>query len=587
MQYSSGLNLARRGTFLSAGLVTLLVSGAANAAQIYSNGPLSTGATSKSGVAAPDGTTWSELQNDNPNEANTVLGFAAVPGINRVADDFTVPAGQTWTIEGADFYAYVTNTPAGPSPITGYTVQVWSGVPGDVGSTVVAGDTTTNLLTSSVEAKIFRVGSSVAPPPGLTPNQQRRIWRSRVTFTQPVVLTAGTYWIDWDVADSNPNVNAFNPGVTVVGSRALPGWNGRQLTLPSTWAALVDDGNPITAPDVAADMPFELEGSIQGCGDGAVEGDEACDDGNEVDGDGCDSNCTETACGNGVVTASEACDDGNEVDGDGCDSNCTATACGNGVLTPPEQCDDGNDVPGDGCEPDCTLVDGVACMMDEQCPSGFCVDGVCCDTACGGNDLADCQACSVTNGAANNGTCTVLAVDTVCRAGASECDVPEACDGAAVACPEDLLADDGTACTDGTCELGMCVEGEGTTTDTTTGEPDTTTGEPDTTTTGEPDTTTTGAPDTTTTGEPGTSTDTPTTTAGDTTGDTPTVSPDPTVPDESSGSSSASSDTDTGDANTDEGGCGCKSANGSWPTALLLPWLLLGATRRRRPRAST
>jgi cysteine-rich repeat protein len=59
---------------------------------------------------------------------------------------------------------------------------------------------------------------------------------------------------------------------------------------------------------------------------------EQCDDGNAVDGDGCDSNCTITVCGNGIATIGEICDDGNAVNGDGCDSNCTITACGNGIC---------------------------------------------------------------------------------------------------------------------------------------------------------------------------------------------------------------------------------------------------------------
>ena len=41
--------------------------------------------------------------------------------------------------------------------------------------------------------------------------------------------------------------------------------------------------------------------------------------------DGCDSNCTETACGNGVTHEDEACDDGNLVDGDGWDRDCTSS----------------------------------------------------------------------------------------------------------------------------------------------------------------------------------------------------------------------------------------------------------------------
>ena len=58
------------------------------------------------------------------------------------------------------------------------------------------------------------------------------------------------------------------------------------------------------------------------CGDGVVQAPELCDDGNLVDGDGCDSNCTPTGCGNGVVTAGEQCDDGNLVSGDCCSATC-------------------------------------------------------------------------------------------------------------------------------------------------------------------------------------------------------------------------------------------------------------------------
>ena len=63
------------------------------------------------------------------------------------------------------------------------------------------------------------------------------------------------------------------------------------------------------------------------CGNGIIEAGETCDDGNLVNGDGCENNCTLTGaiCGNGIIEAGEACDDGNLVNGDGCDSNCTLT----------------------------------------------------------------------------------------------------------------------------------------------------------------------------------------------------------------------------------------------------------------------
>ncbi len=121
------------------------------------------------------------------------------------------------------------------------------------------------------------------------------------------------------------------------------------------------------------------------CGDGIVDQDtEACDDGNHVDGDGCDRNCTPTACGNGVPTAGEACDDGNHVDGDGCDRNCTPTACGNGVPTAGEACDDGNLVSGDGCDENCTPTGcgNGSRTAGEQCDDGNLVDGDGCDSNC-------------------------------------------------------------------------------------------------------------------------------------------------------------------------------------------------------------
>jgi uncharacterized delta-60 repeat protein len=60
-----------------------------------------------------------------------------------------------------------------------------------------------------------------------------------------------------------------------------------------------------------------------------------------------------TDCGNGVFDAAEQCEDGNLINGDGCDANCTATACGNGIVTTGELCDDGNLTGGDGCSATC------------------------------------------------------------------------------------------------------------------------------------------------------------------------------------------------------------------------------------------
>jgi len=74
-----------------------------------------------------------------------------------------------------------------------------------------------------------------------------------------------------------------------------------------------------------------------------------------------------TTCGNGVVDPGEACEDGNKVNGDGCDNNCTISACGNGIVAASETCDDGNVSNEDGCSATCTIESGWLC----SCPVGY------------------------------------------------------------------------------------------------------------------------------------------------------------------------------------------------------------------------
>ncbi len=125
------------------------------------------------------------------------------------------------------------------------------------------------------------------------------------------------------------------------------------------------------------------------CGNGAVEGAEACDDGNLVPGDGCSAVCSvetgflcagspsvcTTLCGDGLFSGVEQCDDGNVVNGDGCSNTCTVEPgfncsgqpsvctgiCGDGIQVGAEQCDDGNINNGDGCGAACTIE--LACSL--------------------------------------------------------------------------------------------------------------------------------------------------------------------------------------------------------------------------------
>ncbi|MCA9715429.1 MAG: DUF4215 domain-containing protein [Myxococcales bacterium] len=139
------------------------------------------------------------------------------------------------------------------------------------------------------------------------------------------------------------------------------------------------------------------------CGDGVVEGDEACDDGNDDDTDDCLSSCALASCGDGVLWAGvEECDDGNDDDTDDCPTSCAAAVCGDGfVWVDNEECDGGGEA--DSCDDDCTAVEcgdgNVNEAAGEQCDdanddnSDDCVDA-CVAASCGdGYVWADNEQC--------------------------------------------------------------------------------------------------------------------------------------------------------------------------------------------------
>lgn len=196
-----------------------------------------------------------------------------------------------------------------------------------------------------------------------------------------------------------------------------------------------DDASIITLPEAGSILikqdvkPVVFSGSDAkpgpNCGNGELTKDEACDDGNTVDGDGCAGNClsveqgykcvnpgmpcTQVArCGDGLVVFPELCDDGNKNDGDGCSSACkteigykcsgnpsvcTPTTCGDNHQEGAEGCDDGNSMPFDGCSADCqnepkcatdgcTSRCGDGIVLGEECDDGNNIDGDGCSKDC-------------------------------------------------------------------------------------------------------------------------------------------------------------------------------------------------------------
>jgi hypothetical protein len=250
-----------------AALLALSACSAALAQQaIYSNGsanpgviPLSTGTLTGSGVPAPNGGAWSELQSV-AGVSNATGGFACHAsggaGAFRLADNFGVSAPFGWRLDSISFFAYQSG--AVSSPVSGVNLRIWSGRPGDPGSTVVFGDTITNRLTLSSSTGIYRAFSTTVAPP-TAPDNTKQIWQLEVD-TSHLFLTPGVYWLDWQYTTALAGAEAFCPTVTIAGARTQAGFNARQLDTTLAWTDLLDGGKPATAPDVAQDLPFVIHG---------------------------------------------------------------------------------------------------------------------------------------------------------------------------------------------------------------------------------------------------------------------------------------------------------------------------------------
>jgi cysteine-rich repeat protein len=141
-----------------------------------------------------------------------------------------------------------------------------------------------------------------------------------------------------------------NPGLlSSLGPRGVNRIAGRYATVLGTMRSntingrneLVGDGNPQRAPLIAGSVvpdPFILVNpsdlSCQACGNAVVEPPEVCDDEENLDGDGCDENCTATGCGNGATVGDEQCDDGNRLNDDGCEADCRFPPTAMPTITP-------------------------------------------------------------------------------------------------------------------------------------------------------------------------------------------------------------------------------------------------------------
>ncbi len=176
----------------------------------------------------------------------TSRGFNhSLSGAFRVADDFTV-TGASWNVTSITFYPYMGGSPTTPSPVTGINLQIWNGSPDLLTSTVVFGDTTTNRLTTSSFANIYRRKES-------EPTDATRPVMTAVTAVV-VTLPPGTYWLDWQVDGNATYTGPWAPPVTIDGQTTT----GNALQFATgAWQPVADAGLL-----TALGLPFVIEGTL-------------------------------------------------------------------------------------------------------------------------------------------------------------------------------------------------------------------------------------------------------------------------------------------------------------------------------------
>ena len=220
-------------SFVSIGAAACMSGSAMATVTLWNNGPLVTNAGAGAGGA--DVSVSSPGQSTGVNFNNAFYARA---------DNFTVSGGG-WNISSMTFFGYQTGS-GNASTITGLYAQIWSGDPMS-GGTVVWGDMTTNIMSSTSWTGIYRtdaasLGSTDRPIMDIVANGLN------------VSLADGQYWIEFAATGSTssgpwiPLVSS--PGAAVIGDSLL------YTVSSSTWSQGISSGN-----NQGYELPFIINGT--------------------------------------------------------------------------------------------------------------------------------------------------------------------------------------------------------------------------------------------------------------------------------------------------------------------------------------
>ncbi len=250
---------------------------------LYSSGssdpavvPLDTGAKTRSGTKAPRSMAWSELQAPDAITANALLGVsvhdgAGSAGAFRVAGVVVVPPTQSWHITGLRVFAYQPGAEVSEAvPVDAMNFRLWSGEPGSVGATLLAGDIGTNVLGEVTATNLLRTAAT-GPKRARPKADKTRTIYSIDTAPLDIVVPAGTYWLDWQLSSTDANQPLFTPLVTIPRSRGPvleeSETDGSRQLIPASsgsasWVEVEDPGIGLSPVNVAQIVPFQVLGTL-------------------------------------------------------------------------------------------------------------------------------------------------------------------------------------------------------------------------------------------------------------------------------------------------------------------------------------
>jgi hypothetical protein len=255
-------------------------------------------------------------------------------------------------------------------------------------------------------------------------------------------------------------VTKFNPTGTSLAWSTYLGGNGSDQGLGIAYAS----GHVVVVGSTTSAFSFPLVNPIMGGLPGSQGGFVAelndllpgasCSSGSDCASGFCaDGVCCDTACGGQCDACNLAGFVGtctNQATGYLGSPSCAPYLCNGSSAACPStcaadiQCSTGNYCDGSGhCVP--KLANGAFCTTFNSCLSAFCIDGVCCNSACGGA----CDQCDLTGAV---GTCSPRPIAST---GSPSC-APYLCSGASASCPTSCTLD--TQCAPGNwCHNGSCV----------------------------------------------------------------------------------------------------------------------------------